>query len=420
MRRRDLSCTAGRIRELTTECSTRPPRTSEGGQGRGMTTIVKAGTAAQFLSLVPRMLGYVPSNSVVLVPFEGTRTRGAMRIDLPAVADLDAAAATHVGLVCRIEAADALAVVVFTDELFGGGAAPWTALAQGIRDRADASGLRVVDMLCHAPDGWASYLDSDTPPGGRPLPELLEADVATPALADIPLAAGDQWSGATLPAVDFAEKERVGTALKAIRVAIEGFGSHATGPRARVDPRALEAVCLLDDLPALFEEALQWNPEMLDPFDAALLLWCLDRPATRDVALVQWCGDIDRGDEAMAAQLRWEAGEPYPADIAERMWGEGPQPSAERLQGALEIARRIAAAAPRAVRPGPLAVCGWLSWALGRSTHAEWFADRAAEIDPAHGLTGIVQGMVRGGHLPAWAFPPTATWRPLDANGPLT
>ncbi|NYF18375.1 hypothetical protein HDC37_003235 [Microbacterium sp. AK009] len=379
-----------------------------------MTTIVKAASAAEFLSFVPRMLGYVPTNSAVLIPFQGTRTLGAMRIDLPAAADTDAAAATYVGLVCRIEAADALAVVVFTDERFDGGLAPAAALAEGIRERADASGLRVVDLLCRASDGWASYLDADTPPGGRPLPEILGADASPAALADIPFAGGDQWTGAALPAVDLAEKERVGHALQAIRVAIEGFGSTAAGPK-RIDPRGLEAACLLDDLPALFEEALQWNPEMLDPFDAALLLWCLERPATRDVALVQWCDDIDRGDEAMAAQLRWEAGEPYPAEVAQRMWGEGPQPSAERLRGALEVTRRVAAAAPRAARPGPLAVCAWLSWALGRSTHAEWFVREAAEIDPTHGLTGIVQAMVRSGHLPEWAFARTDVWRPEDA-----
>ncbi|WP_322410791.1 DUF4192 family protein [Microbacterium invictum] len=384
-----------------------------------MTTIVRAATAAEFLSFVPRMLGYLPTDSVVLIPFEGKRTLGAMRVDLPTVADLDAAAATFVGLVCRIEAADAVAVVVFTGERFDGGRAPATALAEGIANRADASGLRVVDMLCHAADGWASYLDADTPPGGRPLSEV-DVDALPAALADLPVAAGDQWSGAELPAVDLAEKERVGHALQSIRVAIEGFGSAAPGPGVRVDPRGLEAVCLLDDLPALFEEALQWNPAMLDPFDAALLLWCLDRPATRDVALVQWCDDIDRGDEAMAAQLRWEAGEPYPADIAKRMWGEGAQPSAERLRGALEVTRRVAAAAPRAVRPGPLAVCAWLSWALGRSTHAEWYVARSAEIDPSHGLTGIVLGMVRGGHLPEWAFPRTGLWHPEDARGPVT
>ncbi len=36
-----------------------------------MTTIVKAANAAQFLSLVPKMLGYRPARSLVLIPFAG-------------------------------------------------------------------------------------------------------------------------------------------------------------------------------------------------------------------------------------------------------------------------------------------------------------------------------------------------------------
>ena len=46
-----------------------------------MTITVKAASAAQFLALVPRMLGYRPARSLVLIPFAGSRSLGAMRID---------------------------------------------------------------------------------------------------------------------------------------------------------------------------------------------------------------------------------------------------------------------------------------------------------------------------------------------------
>jgi hypothetical protein len=62
------------------------------------------------------------------------------------------------------------------------------------------------------------------------------------------------------------------------------------------------------------------------------------------------------------------------------------------------------AVAPRADRPGTLAVCAWLSWALGRSTHAEVYASAAREIEPEHGLSEIVLSFVAAGHLPDWAF----------------
>ncbi|HBR87853.1 MAG TPA: hypothetical protein DEA59_01135, partial [Microbacterium sp.] len=70
----------------------------------------------------------------------------------------------------------------------------------------------------------------------------------------------------------------------------------------------------------------------------------------------------------------------------------------------LDAARAAAAAAPRARRAGALATCAWLSWALGRSTHAAAFAEMAFAIEPDHGLAGIVLTMVNAGHLPEWAF----------------
>ena len=79
-------------------------------------------------------------------------------------------------------------------------------------------------------------------------------------------------------------------------------------------------------------------------------------------------------------------------------------PDPTRLSAALALVRRAAASAPRDRRPGPLATCAWLSWALGRSTHAEVYAAQALEIEPEHGLAEIVRSFVLAGHLPDWAF----------------
>jgi hypothetical protein len=171
-----------------------------------------------------------------------------------------------------------------------------------------------------------------------------------------------------------------------------------------VDPSALSAMCALDDLPTLFEDALEWDAAAPAAFDLALVLWCVSRPSLRDIALVQWCGELDDGDAALEAQLQWEQGEEYPSHLAMRMWGEGAVPDATRLSAALALARRAAAAAPASHRAGALAVCAWLSWALGRSTHAEAYAAQAVEVEPEHGLAEIVRSFVHAGHLPDWAF----------------
>lgn len=408
-----------------------------------MTTIVKAAGAAEFLSLIPRMLGYVPSRSLVLIPFAGSRSLGALRFDLPAAESgaVDGMAATVIGMICRLPDADAVAAIAYTDLRFDDGGMPHRDLLAAIERRADASGLRMTDALCVADDAWGSYLDAGCPDGGRPLAEL---GAVPPEAAELQPADRDQASGATLPDADLARTERVGRALVSFERAVAvlcGSDPHApaetdastasrrrgrsAGPTStastaerpptdaeasvaddadRIDPRALAAVCRLDDLPALFEEALSWRADELEPYDAAALVWCMSRPSLRDIALVQWSGTLAAGDEAFDAQLRWEAGEEYPAHLAMQLWGEGDRPDPDRLERALLLVRHVAASAPRRLRPGALAMCAWLSWALGLSTHAEVYAVEACEIEPEHGLSEIVRSFVHAGHLPDWAF----------------
>lgn len=367
-----------------------------------MSSIVAATGAAQFLSLVPSLLGYTPTQSVVLVPLAGGRSLGAMRLDLPPDDLVDSLAGTAVGMICRIPTAEAAMVIIYTDAMISG-VLPHRDLADATARCADACGLRLVDALVVAADGWGSHLDLDLPPGGRPLDELI---LHTPLPGPQPV--GDQSSGATLPPRTAQERRAVGAALRSLATALEVIcGIPADdGRESRVDPAALEAACQLDDLPTLYEDALSWTPVDLTPMRVALLAWCLSRPAIRDVALVQWASDIGGGDLALEAQRRWEDGELYPTDLASRMWGEGPRPDAERLDAALRLSREVAALTPSRQRPGILAMCAWLSWALGRSTHADRYARQALRIEPAHGLSDIVQSFVQAGHMPDWAFRP--------------
>jgi hypothetical protein len=374
-----------------------------------MTSIYRAAGAADFLALVPRLMGYRPTRSLVLLPFAGNRTLGAIRFDLPESlepASLDAVSSTAIGMVCKVARADAVAAVVFADDTaVSDGGLPHAPLVEALRTRADICGLRIVDTLCLAQDGWGSYLDPDLPPGARPLDEIPFEHAAFDAL---PLTPGDQGAGAALPPVDLAEKERVARALSdldaATRRLFGSAGGGGGGDAERIAPAALATACVLDDVPLLFESALESDPATLDPYEAAALVWCLDRPLLRDVALVQWARDLHAGDEAFDAQLAWHDGAELPAHLGEAMLGMGPAPDPDRLESGLALARRLAAAAPRSHRAGLLATCGWLAWALGRSTEAGRHAQAALEVDPAHGLAGIVRTVVTNAHLPEWAF----------------
>ncbi|HEY9306695.1 MAG TPA: DUF4192 family protein, partial [Microbacterium sp.] len=362
-------------------------------------TVVKAADAAQFLSVVPRMLGYHPTRSLVVIPFHGARSLGAMRFDLPDgdAESVDRVAATVTGMACRLPEADAVAAIGYTDAAFHeSGRMPHRDLFVALERRADACGLRVTDLLCVAADAWGSYLDDECPAEGRPLGEL-----AWNGPSGVPAPAGDQGTGAELPEWSAVERASVAKAMTALGDAVavlcgpEAGGGRAgdgvptertarqtardsepaptraaggtgdlgpvpasvTGvaeeaasvgsPSSRIDPQALAAVCRLDDLPRFFEDALARPLDGGDVFDTAALVWCLARPSLRDVALVQWSGNLAQGDEAFDAQLRWESGEEYPAHLAMRMWGEGDPPQVSRLETALALSRRAAAVAPR-------------------------------------------------------------------------
>lgn len=371
-----------------------------------MPTIIKASDAADLLALVPALAGYRPRQSLALVLFRGKRTAGVMRYDLPDPDAVEAVASTTIGLACKVDRVDGIAIVVYAEgELREHPAQPivWDTLVRALEKRAHVCGLRVVEALCVADDAWASYEDGEA----HPIAEVRERE----ADLKMPVPTEDQGSGAYLPETDLAEKERLGRALATIDDAAAALLAAPAEVEtvdvpslARLDPRALAAVVALDDLPDLFEDALSWDPDRLDAYSGAVLLWCLRRPALRDVALQQWAGDIRAGEIALFAQARWEAGEEYPAELGARFCGEGPRPDPGRLHRARNVVRRIAAASPRDARPGALAAAAWISWALGASTHAGWYAEQALAIDPEHGLSQIVMTMCAASHLPEWAF----------------
>ena len=407
-----------------------------------MQTVIKAAGAADFLALLPVLAGYTPTRSLALVAFRGSRTLGVLRVDLPPH-DADAqtvsrCAATFIGLVCRLRDADGVVPVVYCDEQLypeagGGTDSPLahTALVAAVLQRADACGLRVSDALCVASDAWCSYLEASG--SSHPLTELD----ASPARAAVPggtaRVSGDQATGIELPTADFAERERVGVAIERLTHALDAMlsgddwpttgstrpgsawldaatitlerasrGVNLPGDGATLGTAgALGALC---DVPALFEDALGTAPDDLGPDVSAALLLCLARPSMRDVALSQWSFDLDTGDEVLEAQLAWQDGVEFPSHLAAHMIGEGPQPDIARVQTALTLVRHLAAVAPKSLRPAPLTVAAWLSWALGRSTHAAAYLDLVRAIDANYGLAQIVSSMVSAGHLPEWAF----------------
>ncbi|WP_144876751.1 DUF4192 family protein [Microbacterium sp. 1.5R] len=365
-----------------------------------MTTVLRASSSSEFLRLVPPLAGFTPRESMVVVPFQATRTSGAMRLDLPRdEVDLDAYADTAIALVSRVERTDAVALVVYTDDAAqvtrDGVVLPFSVEVDVVLGRAADAGLQIVDALCVTPSGWGSFLVDE--PSLEPV-----ADQPAPLIPGIGDVSGDQSAGTDLPSTDFAERERVGRALHEITTLLDRDPSR--GLSGSNDPQALAAILLLDDVPVFFESVLAAGGS-LPPFVTAALLWCLDRPLLRDVAITQWATDIVDGIRTLDAQLEFSAARtPVPDDLGEVFLGHGPRPDLDRLEQALAVVRAAAARAPRASRPGPLTAAAWLSWALGRSSHAGRYLEMVREIDPQYGLAALLETMIGAALLPEWAF----------------
>jgi hypothetical protein len=327
-------------------------------------TTIRATNPASFLSLVPHLLGCTPRESLVLVPFAGSRSVGAMRLDLPAASERHVQAAHVVaGLVCRVPDADGLVAIIYTAQLDASAAD----LIEEIGKQAHACGLDVRDALYVTEDGYGRIGEP-----AQPLSDLESLEVNGQ-----PANTGDQHTASALPAPDAALLDA------ALTVDVSDALSDRETFRECVERIATGA-----------------------PIDAELFAFALvacERPAARDMMLVGVVSGAEATGTAWDAQMAWQNGADYPAELARVMWGEGARPDVDRLRQLQETLRRLVAS-EQSMLPGSLATLAWVSWALGQSTAAADFAQASLDIDPRHGLAGIVSTMVDAGHLPGWAF----------------
>ncbi|GAA2898499.1 hypothetical protein GCM10010455_22520 [Microbacterium esteraromaticum] len=367
-----------------------------------MTTIIRAADPAELLGLVPALAGFTPRHSIVMLPFHGSRTQGAMRLDLPDPGiSPDDFAEVALRALRQVPDVDAVAIVVYTDQTTtqvpGGVRLPHLSLVEAVVDECASAGLRVVEALCLTGEGWGDYL------GDRSRVHPLDGIPAAPEVPGIGDVSGDQLAGSELPSSDLSEREQVGRALRDLGEAIEHH-MHG-GVRSADNPIALLAAeTMLADLPRFAERLLE-APADDDPYACAALLWCLARPPLRDAILVQWATDVEFGCLAFDAQLAFSAARTtIPDAIGEVFLGRGPKPDLDRLGCALQVVRWAAARAPRHAKVGALTAAAWLSWAMGRSSHADVYVGEALRIEPGHSMASLISSILSASMLPEWAL----------------
>ena len=347
-------------------------------------TVVRARTAADLLALVPSLVGMAPRRSLVLVVFHGSRTMGALRLDLPQADPARDLAGHAVGTVCRLDGADGVVPVVYSDDPFPQAIGPSRALLDDLLTAARRAGLRVKDALCVAADGYGSLLDPELPHAGRPLGELPELSGLPPLL--------DLEAATRLD--DIPEEDRRRFLARVRRSA------RATGRSGRT----VEGVLSAADPVGAIERAL--DLDRLDPLPVPVIAALADLPVLRDLVLLQigW-GPVFGA--AVLARTLLPAEEPLGPEEAPGLafcGGDMPRPDPERIERAIELLRVTAAHLPERHRAPLLTMLAWLHWALGRGSVAGRIVDAARAIDPRYGLAELLARMLGAGMLPEWAY----------------
>lgn len=337
-----------------------------------MTDVIRASKPEDLLALLPTLLGYQPKDSLVLVMFAGNRTAGALRLD-SAVLGAPGSASSMLGLVARVDVADGIVPVLYADGRFAGDqTTEFRSQLFSFCDLADSSGYQVRDALIVCEDGWGSLLDPDTPTNGFPWEMVTSSPVN--AIAPAPAVAVD--ADAVLPAASDAERAAVASALKLVNV--DGVTSDVvTGS--------------LDGMP--------------DPVRAANLLVLFQQPAHRDVTLLRWAFGDDVGALADRDRQEYaETGSVSDDSFGELFRGIGPRPDPHRVDAATRLCLRLAALAPDGLDAAPLAMAGWLLWALGKSSAAAVVVHRSMAAAPGFTFPRLLDVMIERQHIPEWAF----------------
>lgn len=392
-----------------------------------MTTLIRAASAHDFLALVPSLCGFQPRRSLVCVAFEGNRTVGVLRHDLPERARDNATLVSAViGTLCRMPGVDAVVPVLYTDRTFGGTRGiPERRLADQFTRRAEHAGFVVRDALCRAADAWGSYFDRATPVSGHPLAMIDENPVIEQA-PDAARVLERPDAGGVLPAPD---------GPTAVRIA-EGLARFAD---AEPGDAVVEQLGDQVDPVELVESLISKEPACQPVLRLAWFLHLAARPAFRDGMMLQFAFGPVVGaaahDDAIAIAGRAEASGESIDELVRREVAEGEhvevtellsrlllgqstlRPERTRVERALDVLRPLIANAPEAARVGPLCIAAWLAWSLGRGSAAGAFVDRAVEIDPAHSMAGLLAAFIGSGALPEWAFVrPSAEAGSVDAD----
>ncbi len=306
-----------------------------------------------------------------------------MRYDLPGPDAVEAMASTTIGLACKVDRIDGIAIVVYTEKGFRDG--PSGPIAWRISSPRWRSGRMYADCGSWRPSALRATRGDYEDAEARPSPRSSSARRSSPCrcrrATKAPGATSRGRSGRERTSRPSAPRDRrCGRGAPGRTRERRGHRRPFTGATGPASARGSSSHWMTS--PSV-RRRLTWDPETLDAFSSAVLLWCLRRPRCEMSRCSNGPETSTRASCALVAQVRWEAGDEYPTELGARFCGEGPRPDPGRLHRARNLVRRIAAAAATRCPTGAFGRGRVARWALGGSTHAGWYAERPSRSTPS-------------------------------------
>ncbi|MEV4105571.1 DUF4192 domain-containing protein [Nonomuraea sp. NPDC049649] len=310
---------------------------------------IKVNSPADLLSVVPYLLGFHPSLSMVvtIIDAEKATVGGVLRFDLPQDSADAPELANHL---TSVLIRNKVSWVVLVGYGPGDRVSPVVDAATEALNRA---GIRIKDALRSDQGRYWSYTCTDTqccPPEGAPLDISSGVPAATAVLAGFVALPDRETLVATLEPVDGPDRERVQAATQ---VACE---------RTRT----------------LIETGHDWYREGIDQISAAL-----DR--------VQAGGNLD-ADEVATLGVRLTA--ILVRDAAMTFLGDHDDETHLRLW--TDVARRV----PSEFAAAPAALLGFVALRTGDGALARIAAERALSVDPDYRLASLICAALHHGLPP--------------------
>lgn len=332
--------------------------------------------AVDILKTVPEMVGYLPQNSLVIIPLVHGHGRACIRIDLPTSTDEvtpEEYAIYVVQQIAQLPDANQVLTIVFTGESIAGRRVPFSEYQQALRLTLELFGLNPRGTLTCAANGW-STLDG----------------AEHGSLEDLGFTSSEET------ALSFDEYVAIGPSdvktRQSLRQALETAASIAD----RLD---LAAVLFAWETLTSFDEAIE--PVRHTVLQSIITIGLRDLLMTECLlANAAYGSDVAEELERVWTALDHDDEQNVDGLITDRL--ETEPISLTRVSAGIALLRELIAALPEADAVYGYAALSWLEWARGSSSIANHYASEALSRNHDNPLALAVAIASESGVTPGW------------------